>query len=93
MKVTVEGSFDQITDVINPRPPKLRRAPNGSGYVAEQMRHKAEQYSILRQAFELVRYASENRELKETILAALIGRAERTKSVMNIACEIIAKHS
>ncbi len=93
MKVTVEGSMDQIADVLNPRPPKPKRAPRGAGYIAEQNRIAAEQHAILRQAFELVRWKLEDKEIRHEILDAMVGHAERTKAVMDKARLIILERS
>lgn len=97
MKLIVDGNLDQVVSFLKKpsfadRPLRgygSTRAINGTGRVAKKNAFIREQADTLRAAFVLVRYDPDAKEMAGTLLAALVGRSERTQDILNKASAII----
>ena len=92
MKVTVEGTLEQVEATLLPEQIN-HRAQKGESQNALLQKEIAEQRKIIRQAFDLVRYKKEREGEMRKLLDALAGRTGYTQSAMVLAKKIIAEHA
>lgn len=88
MKVTIEGTVEQISETISPVEVN-NRARKGESAQARCYQEITTKRKILRRAFDRVRYRPERASEMQKLLNALTGKTGYTESAMKLAEEII----
>lgn len=91
MRVIIEGTLEQVGDILMPKNVN-HRAKKGESQQAMRYKEITEQRKIIRRAFDFVRRKEERQDDKQKLLDALAGRTGYTQSVMILAKKIIAEH-
>lgn len=88
MKVTIEGDLEQVLAALEPVTHKPRAQKNESAR-ARRNAVIRRQSDLLRNAFQIVRHNSAEKELTDSLLAALVRKSERTETILETARQII----
>lgn len=91
MKVTIEGTLDQVRETIMPG--TSTRAKPGEGAIAKRNAEIRRRRGILYRAFKLVRHDPAYAEDAADLIAALGGRAPLADALLKRAEKIIGAHT